>query len=166
MIWNTYELSASHLSRATAMFVIDCCKFGPSLGFGLKMEIMECADLVGDTTKRGCLVPGLILKNQYYWTCPKNLHHTSAVLQQFFLLIAVNKAQSWFVGWKWSFWPIPTWLAVQLSKAVLLIIWYDSINDMKHFQTVCITPQPCHNQCCCWLLPNWGKLCSRADNGA
>ena len=37
MIWNTSELSASQLSRATAIFVVDCCKFGPSLMFILSM---------------------------------------------------------------------------------------------------------------------------------
>ena len=29
---------------------------------------------------------------------------------------------------------------------------------MKHFRNVCITPQPCHNHFCCWLLPIWPKL--------
>ena len=44
------------------------------------------------------------------------------------------------------------WLAVQRSKDVFFLILYDSINDMKHFLTVCITPQPCHSHfvvvCC------------------
>ena len=44
------------------------------------------------------------------------------------------------------------WLAVQLIKDVFLLILYNSINDMKHFLTVCITPQPCHSHfvvvCC------------------
>ena len=43
MIWNNSEMSASHLSRATAIFVVDCCQFGPSWMFGLKMELMACA---------------------------------------------------------------------------------------------------------------------------
>ena len=29
MIWNSSELSASHLSRVTVIFVVDCCQFGP-----------------------------------------------------------------------------------------------------------------------------------------
>ena len=33
MIWNTSEISASHLSRATTIFVVDCCQFGPSWMF-------------------------------------------------------------------------------------------------------------------------------------
>ena len=37
MIWNTFELSALHLSRVTAIFVVDCCQFGPSLMFILSM---------------------------------------------------------------------------------------------------------------------------------
>ena len=60
MIWNTYELSASHLSRATAIFVVDCCQFFPSWIFWLKMELMACADLVGGTTEQSCLFPYLI----------------------------------------------------------------------------------------------------------
>ena len=53
---------------------------------------------------------------------------------------------------------MPTWLAVQQSKAVFFLTLYDSINDMKHFRTVCITPQPCHSHFCCLLLPSWPKL--------
>ena len=26
---------------------------------------------------------------------------------------------------------------------------YDSVNNMKHFQNVCITSQPCHSHVCC-----------------
>ena len=51
MLWDTPELSALHLSRATAIFVVDICKFGPIWMFGLKMELMACADLVGGTTE-------------------------------------------------------------------------------------------------------------------
>ena len=35
MVWNTSEMSELHLSRATAIFVVDCCQFGPSWMFGL-----------------------------------------------------------------------------------------------------------------------------------
>ena len=58
MIWNTSELSALHLSRATAISVVDCCQFGPSWMFGLKMELMVCAGLVGGTTEESYL---------FYW---------------------------------------------------------------------------------------------------
>ena len=60
MILNTSEISALHLSRATAIFVVDYCQFGPSLSFGLKMELMACAGLVGVTTEQSCLFPDLI----------------------------------------------------------------------------------------------------------
>ena len=92
MIWNTSEISASHISRATAIFVVDCCQFGPSWNFGLKMELMACADLVG---------------------------------------------------------------GVQQSKVVFLLTLQDSINDMKHFWTFCITTKPWHSHFCCWWLPIW-----------
>ena len=60
MIWNTSKLSALHLSRATAIFVVDCCQFGPSWIFGLKMELMACAGLIGGTTEQSFLFPDLI----------------------------------------------------------------------------------------------------------
>ena len=60
MIWNTSKLSALHLIRATAIFVVDCCQFGPSYIFGLKMELMACAGLVGGTTEQSCIFPDLI----------------------------------------------------------------------------------------------------------
>ena len=60
MILKTAELYESHLSRATALFVVDCCEFGPSWIFGLKMKLMACVDLVGDTTEQGFIFPGLI----------------------------------------------------------------------------------------------------------
>ena len=102
MIWNTYDLSPSHLSRATAMFVVDCCQFGPSSISGLKMELMDFADLVGSTTEQICFPLAL----------------------------------------------------------------YDSINEMKLFRNVCITPQPCISHFCCWLLQIWPYLDFWAENGA
>ena len=60
MILNTSELSELHLSRATAIYVVDCCQFGPSWFVGLKMELMACADLVGVTTEQICIFPDLI----------------------------------------------------------------------------------------------------------
>ena len=59
MILNTFELSTSHLNRTTAIFVVDCCKFGPSWMFGLKMELMACVDLVGGTLEQSCFFPNL-----------------------------------------------------------------------------------------------------------
>ena len=59
MILNTHEMSALHLSRATAIFVVDCCQFGPSWIFWLKMELMGCASLVGGTTDQSCIFTDL-----------------------------------------------------------------------------------------------------------
>ena len=61
MILNTSELSASHLGRATAILVVDCCQFGHNWIFGLKMEFMACAGLVRVTTEQGCLFTDLTL---------------------------------------------------------------------------------------------------------
>ena len=155
LIWNTSELSASHLIRATAIFVVDCCHFGPSWVFGLKIELLSCADLVGGTTEQSCLFPEPICYYQWYEILPNCLHHTSAVPQPFMFLIAVNLALAGFLGCKWSLWPVPAWLAVQRIKAVFFLTLYDSINDMKYWRTVCITPQPCHSHFCCWWRPIW-----------
>ena len=59
MIWNTYKLSAVQLSRATDIWVVDWCQFGPSWIFGMKMELMACTALVGDTTEHGYLFTDL-----------------------------------------------------------------------------------------------------------
>ena len=94
------------------------------------------------------------------------LRYTSAVPQPFLLLIAANLAQAGCLGWKWSLWPVPAWLAVQRSKDVFFLTLYDSINDMKFLWTVCITSQPFYSHFCCWLLPIWPKLDFWAENGA
>ena len=109
----------------------DCCQFGPSWIFGLKMDLMACANLVGGTTEQSCLFPDLIWYYQWYETLPKCLHHPSAVPQPFLLLIAANLVLARFLGWKWSLWHVPAWLAVQRSKSVFFLTLYDSINDMK-----------------------------------
>ena len=54
-------MSVLYLSRATAIVVVGCCQFGPSWIFGLKIQLITCADLVGDTTEHSCLFPDLIL---------------------------------------------------------------------------------------------------------
>ena len=48
-------MSVLDLSRATAIFVVDCYKFGSSWIFWLKMELMACSDLVGSTTEKSCI---------------------------------------------------------------------------------------------------------------
>ena len=52
-------MSVLNLSRATAIFVVDWCQFGPSWMFGLKMELMACSGLVGGTTEQSCLFTDL-----------------------------------------------------------------------------------------------------------
>ena len=94
------------------------------------------------------------------------LHHTSAVPQPFLLFIAANLALAGYLGWKWSLWPLPTWLAVQRSKALMFLNIYDSIKDMKYCQTVLITAQLCHSHFCCWWLPIWPELDFWTENGA
>ena len=147
--------SASHLIRATAIFVVDCCQFGPSWMFGLKMELMACAGLVGCTTGKAVFyltVYDSINDRKYFRNC---LHYTSAMPQPFLLLIAANLSQAGFLGWKWSLWPVTTWLAVQRSKNFFFLTLYDGINDMKYLWNFFITPQPCYSHFCCWLLLIW-----------
>ena len=86
---------------------------------------------------------------KYFWN---SLRHTSAVPQPLLLLIAANLDLAGYLGWKWSLWPVPTWLAVQRSKAVSLLTLHDSINDMKHFQKFCIIPQQCHSH---FVVDGW-----------
>ena len=133
MIWNTSDLSALYLSRATAIFVFDCWQFGPRWIFGLEMKLMACADLVGGTTEQSCFFPDLIWWYKWYETLHNCLHHTSSVPQPFLFLIAANFTLAGFVGWKLSLWPVRTWLAVQPSKAVFLLTLYVSIDDMRYF---------------------------------
>ena len=44
----------------TSVFVVYCCLFGPSWMFGLKIELMACAGMVGGTTEQSCLFPDLV----------------------------------------------------------------------------------------------------------
>ena len=137
----------------TVMFVVDCCQFGPKWMFGLKMELMACADLVGSRTEQICIFSSSYMIYQWYETLLNCLHYTSDVPQPYLLLISANLALAGLLRWKLSLWPVPTWLSVQWSKYVFFLILYRSINDMKQFWTVCITSQPCHSHVCFWLLP-------------
>ena len=91
-------MSSSHLICATAICFVDGCQFGPSWMFGLKMELMACAVLVGGTTYQSCLFPDLKCYYTRYKTLPNCLHYTSAVQQPFLLLIAANLALAEFFG--------------------------------------------------------------------
>ena len=155
IICNTAELSASHRRRATAMSIVACCRFVSTLIFGLKTKLMACVELVGGTTEQSCFFPDLIWYYQWYETLPNCMHYTSAVPQPFLSLIADNLSPTGFLGWKRSLWSVLTWLEVKRIKAVCSLTLYESINDMKHFRTVCITREPCHSHFCCWLLTFW-----------
>ena len=65
---------------------------------------------------------------KYFQNC---LHYTSAMPQPFLLLIAANLAVTYGLGWKWSFWPVPDWLAVQQRNEVFLLNLYYSITYIK-----------------------------------
>ena len=60
-------MSVLHLSRATAIFVVDWCQFGPSWIFGLKIELMACTDLAGVTIEQSCHFPDKVRH-----TCPES----------------------------------------------------------------------------------------------
>ena len=81
MIWKSYELSVSHFIRATAIFVVDCCQFGPSCVFGLKIELMASADLVGGTTEKVVFFwPYMIvsmIRNTYDLSASHLIHDTA-----------------------------------------------------------------------------------------
>ena len=49
-----------HLSRDTSILVVDTCQFGPSWIFGLKIELMASAGLVGVTPEQSYIFPDLI----------------------------------------------------------------------------------------------------------
>ena len=121
MIWNTYELSASQLSRVTAIYVVDGYQFGPSWIFGLKMELMACASLVGGTTEQSVIFPDLTCSYQLYVTLMNCLHHTSAVPQPFLLLIAANLALAGFLGWNRAYGLC--WLGCWYNGAKLYFYW-------------------------------------------
>ena len=93
MILNTSKHFALHLSGVTAIFLVGCCPFGPSLNFGLKMELTACADLVGGTAEQYYICSDIIWWYDVIYINHNYLNHTSAVPQQLFLLIAANLAQ-------------------------------------------------------------------------
>ena len=160
MIWNTSKLSASHLSHATVIFVFDCCQFGPSWIFGLKMELMACSNSVGSTLEQNCLFPDLIWWYQSYEILRKCLHHTSPVPKPFLLFIADKLARAGFLGWKWSLSPIPvpTWLAYNGAKLsfswpymMVSMIWNSSELYALHLSRVTAILVVD----CCQFGPSW-----------
>ena len=91
-------MSASHLSRATAIFVVDCCQFGLNWMFGLKLSLWPVPDWLAVQWSKSVFLLTLydsINDVKYFRNC---LHYISAVPQPFLLLIAANLAQSGFLG--------------------------------------------------------------------
>ena len=142
MIWNKSELSVSHLSRTTAFLLLIAANLAQAGFMGWKLSLWP--DLTWLALQLSKAVFFLTLYHsindmKHCWTfciTSQPCHN------QFCFLMADNLALAGFLGWKWSLWPLLTSLALQLSKAVFFMILYDIINDMKHFQTLYITPHP------------------------
>ena len=158
MILNTSELSASHLSRATAILVVDFCKFGPKLDVWAENGAYGLCRLGWqyNGVKLYIYWPYMIVSMIGNFSKLSASHIISAT--DIFIVVCCEFGSSWIFGLKWSLWPVQTWLVVQRSKAVFFLTLYDIINDMKHLWTVYITPQPCHSHFCCWLLQIGPKL--------
>ena len=133
MIWNTSELSPSHLSPATAILVVDCCQFGPSWIFGLKMELMVCADLVGGTTEQRFLFSWTYMKVSMIW----NTFEISALhLSRATAVLVVDYCQvgpSWIFGLKMELMSCAGLVGGTMEKSWIFLTSYDSINYMKYF---------------------------------
>ena len=155
MVWNTSELSELNLSRATVIFVVNCCQFGQYWIYGLKMELMAMPTwLVVQQSKYVFLLSLYDINNdmrQFWIVCiTPQLCHINLLL-----LLAANLGLAGCLGLKWNLRPVPTWMAVQQIKAVFSLILYDSINDMKHFREIITAPEHCHSHFCCRLLQIW-----------
>ena len=91
---------ALHLIRATSIFVVACCQFGPSWIFGLKMELMACAGLVGGTTEQSCLFPDLFfLVSMICNTAELSASHLSRATD-LFIVDGCQFVPSWIFGLK------------------------------------------------------------------
>ena len=143
MIWNTPKMSPSHLSPATAIFVVDCCQFGPSWIFGLKIELMACAGLVGGTTEQGYLFPELICYYKWYEILliffELQLSPATAIFVVYWCLFG----PSCIFGQKMELMACAVLVGGTTEQGCLFRNLYVIINDMKNFWYFCITTQPC-----------------------
>ena len=146
-------MSTLHLRRTTAIFVVDCCQFGRSCIFGLKIGAYGLCRLGWwyNGAKLYFYLPYMIVS--MIWNTSKNFSITPQPCHShFLLLIDVNLALAVFLGWK---------LALMASaggtteQRCILMTLYECINDMKYFWNVSITTQLCYSHFCCWLLPIW-----------
>ena len=125
-------MSASHLSRATFSFGVDSCQFGPNWMFGLKMELMACPDLVGGTTEQICFFLTLyytINDMKHFRIFSSNMSHATF----FFVVDCCQCGPSWLFGLKMELMACPGLVGGTIVQGCILIIFYDSINGMKHF---------------------------------
>ena len=155
MIWNTSKLSTYISAVPHPILLLIPANLAKAGCLGWKWSLWPVPTWLAVQWRKIVFILTLydsINDMKYFRNC---LHHISAVPQPFLLSIAANLTQAGFLGWKWSLWPVPAWLAVQQSKSVFLLTLYDSINDMKYLLTFWNTPQPCHSHFCCWLLPIW-----------
>ena len=121
VIWNSSEIFASHLSRATAIFGVDCCQFSPSWIFGLTTELIILCRLGWQYLRA---------KLYFYWPYMmvliiwNNSKLSASHLSRATAIFVVDCCQfgpSCILGLKWSLWNVPTWLAVQWSIAIFIM---------------------------------------------
>ena len=135
MIWNTSELYTLHLRRATAICFVGCCFYWLYMIVSMILNTSELSASNFSPAENGAkslrqvgwrynraklslfwpyiiFLPHLIWYYKSYETLRNCLHYTSAVPQPFLLFIAADLALAGCLGWKWSLWPVPTWLEV------------------------------------------------------
>ena len=154
IIWNSSKLYASYLIRATAIFVVDGCQFGPSWILGWKWSLWPVPTWLA-VQQREYLFSRSYMIVSMIWNSSELSALQIIRATAIFVVYCCQFGPNWNFGLKWRLWPMPAWLAVQRNKAVFFLTFYDSSNDMKLLWTLCITPQPCHSHLCCWLLPIW-----------
>ena len=120
MVWYTYKLSSSHLSRASAISVVDCCQIGPSWIFELKIELTACSDLVDGTAEKSVFSWPYMIVSMTWNTSELSASHLSRA-RALLLLIAANKAQAGCLGWNGAYGLCR--LGWQYSRAKLDITW-------------------------------------------
>ena len=114
MIWNNSELSVLQMSHDMAIFLVDCCQFGPSWMFGLKLSLWPVPTWLAVQRNKAVFFLTLydsISYMKYFWTdC-----------------ITPQPCHIHFCCWLLPIWP-------KLD--------FYNINYMIHFQTLYITPHP------------------------
>ena len=73
---STTKMAVARLRGDADIFVVDCCQFVPCWIFGLLMEFMVCAGLVGGTKEQSRLFADNTWYYIWYEELPSCLHHT------------------------------------------------------------------------------------------